>query len=84
MEAFYQEKLHAAGRRMSDISTSGQTGSAGTIQDELELIHMTLTQNRLDNELGYGNRPHKANVFTRYSFADGKLKGLFVGGGVRF
>jgi outer membrane receptor protein involved in Fe transport len=36
------------------------------------------------NKLGYNNRPHKANVFNRYSFSSGKLKGAFIGGGVRW
>ncbi len=36
------------------------------------------------NKLGYNNRPHKANAFTRYSFSAGKLKGAFLGGGVRW
>ncbi|MEO6244709.1 MAG: TonB-dependent receptor plug domain-containing protein [Opitutaceae bacterium] len=36
------------------------------------------------NQLGYNNRPHKANTFTRYSFSEGRLKGWFLGGGVRW
>ena len=36
------------------------------------------------NELGYNNRPHKANAFVRYSFTGEKLKGFFVGAGVRW
>ncbi len=36
------------------------------------------------NEIGYNNRPHKANAFVRYSFDGAKLKGFFVGGGVRW
>lgn len=36
------------------------------------------------NRLGYNNRPHKANVFARYTFASGRLKGFFVGGGARW
>ncbi len=36
------------------------------------------------NELGYNNRPHKANAFVRYSFSEGKLKGWFAGSGVRW
>ena len=36
------------------------------------------------NKLGYNNRPHKANVFTRYSFGGERLKGAFIGGGVRW
>lgn len=36
------------------------------------------------NQLGYNNRPHKANFFTRYSFSHERLKGWFIGGGVRW
>ncbi len=36
------------------------------------------------NEIGYNNRPHKANAFVRYSFTGEKLKGFFVGSGVRW
>jgi hypothetical protein len=36
------------------------------------------------NEIGYNNRPHKANTFVRYSFDGEKLKGFFVGSGVRW
>ncbi|WP_414662764.1 TonB-dependent siderophore receptor [Horticoccus sp. 23ND18S-11] len=36
------------------------------------------------NELGYNNRPHKANAFVRYSFDGEKLKGFFIGSGVRW
>jgi outer membrane receptor for ferric coprogen and ferric-rhodotorulic acid len=43
-----------------------------------------LAQTRLEEEQGYGNRRHKANVWTRYSFASGRLRGLAVAGGWRF
>lgn len=36
------------------------------------------------NKLGYNNRPHKANVFTRYSFDTALLKNFFIGGGARW
>lgn len=36
------------------------------------------------NRLGYNSRPHKANAFTRYSFSSERLKGIFIGGGVRW
>jgi len=36
------------------------------------------------NQIGYNNRPHKANAFARYSFTEGKLNGFFLGGGVRW
>ena len=30
------------------------------------------------------NIPWKSNFFTRYTFSDGRLKGLYIGGGVRY
>ena len=32
----------------------------------------------------FGTRPYKANLTGRYRFAEGRLKGLFVGGAGRF
>ncbi len=37
-----------------------------------------------DGKEAYGNRQHKFNAFTRYSFKEGSLKGAFVGGGYRW
>jgi hypothetical protein len=39
---------------------------------------------RREEEQGYGNRKHKANVWGRYSVTQGRLKGLALGGGWRF
>ena len=33
---------------------------------------------------GYGERPWKANASLRYSFSDGRLRGVFIGGGARW
>jgi iron complex outermembrane receptor protein len=35
-------------------------------------------------EQGFGSIPHKATVTSRYRFSDGRLKGAFVGGAVRY
>jgi len=32
----------------------------------------------------FGTRPYKANLTTRYKFTEGKLKGAFAGGAVRY
>ena len=40
---------------------------------QLELVGLTLT----------GNRRHKVNLYTSYSFNEGKLRGFRVGGGYR-
>ena len=31
-----------------------------------------------------GNRKYKANVFARYTFPSGRMKGLYLGGGYRY
>jgi iron complex outermembrane recepter protein len=43
-----------------------------------------LAETRLQEEQGYGNRKHKTNLWTRYTFTDGRLKGLAAAGGWRF
>jgi iron complex outermembrane receptor protein len=43
-----------------------------------------LARIRLEDQQAYGNRPHKANLWTRYSWASGPFKGLAVGGGWRY
>lgn len=48
-----------------------------TIQDELEA--QVARQNS-----PFGSRPDKFNFTTRYKFSEGRLKGLFVGGGARY
>ena len=39
---------------------------------------------RRQQEQAYGNRPYSANLWTRYSFNSGRLKGLAIGGGWRY
>lgn len=34
--------------------------------------------------LNTGTRPHKSNIFTSYNFSEGFLKGLRIGGGMRY
>lgn len=43
-----------------------------------------LATTRLTEEQAYGNRPHRANLWTRYTFSSGALRGLAVGGGWRY
>lgn len=54
------------------------------ISTEIYRIENAVENTFAANRLGYNNRPNKANAFTRYSFSGGRLKGLFVGGGVRW
>jgi outer membrane receptor protein involved in Fe transport len=83
-EAWWRERIRAAGLVPSAISTSGLTGSQGSIEDEISRVKIDLANRQVANALGFGSRPHKANVFTRYSFSGGKLRGLQIGGGLRY
>lgn len=55
-----------------------------TVADRVAESDRELAQTRLEEEQGYGNRKHKTNVWTRYSFTTGRLKGLAIAGGWRF
>jgi hypothetical protein len=55
-----------------------------TVGQRIAQAEPALAQLRLEDEQAYGNRPHKANIWTRYTFSTGKLKGLAVGGGWRY
>ncbi len=56
----------------------------GTVENRIADSDRELAAVRLEEAHGYGNRRHKANVWTRYSFTQGRLKGVAVGGGWRF
>lgn len=66
------------------LLTAAQTFSSVTVAQRIAESDSLLAASRLSDERGYGNRPHKANVFTRYQFTAGRLKGLAVGGGWRY
>ncbi len=55
-----------------------------SVADRIADSDKELAEIRLAEEQGYGNRKHKFNAWTRYRFSDGRLKGLTVGGGVRY
>jgi iron complex outermembrane recepter protein len=55
-----------------------------TVADRIAESDTELATVRLEEEQAYGNRPHKANVWTRYSFTSGPLKGFALGGGWRY
>ena len=61
-----------------------QTSSGLTVAREVEQVETGIENLFALNRLGYNNRAHKANMFTRYSFDRGIIKGGFIGGGVRW
>lgn len=54
------------------------------ISSEISQIETGVESVFAANRFGYNNRPNKANVFGRYTFDGGPLKGVFVGGGARW
>ena len=46
-----------------------------TVAQRIADSDIQLAATRFREEQGYGNRKHKANIWTRYALTDGKLKG---------
>lgn len=55
-----------------------------TVAQRIADSDIELNNVRLEEEQGYGNRRHKVNLWTRYSFTTGNLRGTAVGGGYRY
>jgi outer membrane receptor protein involved in Fe transport len=65
------------------IAPNGTEGNL-TVEDRIADSTVQLDNVRAIEERGYGNRPNKFNLWTRYSFTEGFLKRLSVAGGMRF
>ena len=63
-----------------------RNGTLGTttVAQRIAQSATELATTRLTEEQAYGNRPHRANLWTRYTFSSGPLRGLAVGGGWRY
>jgi hypothetical protein len=61
-----------------------QLNSPVNIAEHVERMQLAIDDVRNAGSFGFNNRPYKANMFTRYSFGEGRLRGFFVGGGVRW
>lgn len=61
-----------------------QNNSPVNVAEHVQRMQLAIEDVRNAGTFGFNNRPYKANVFTRYSFTEGRLRGIFVGGGVRW
>lgn len=84
LNTFYTTRTGRPSIYNQTLFTAGQVFSTVTVAQRIAESATLLAASRLSDERGYGNRPHKANFFTRYAFTTGRLKGLAVGGGWRF
>jgi iron complex outermembrane recepter protein len=55
-----------------------------TVSERIAESARLLAETRLQEEHGFGNRKHKTNLWARYTFIEGRAKGLAVAGGWRF
>jgi len=70
----YRQLVYDIDQSVGDVTVAERIAQSAT---ELATV-------RLEEEQAYGNRPHKANIWTRYSLSSGPLRGLAVGGGWRY
>jgi hypothetical protein len=68
--AFWDAKLAAAGETTDSIVTARNN----TMTEEIGIMLDGVAETREIYELNYGVRPHKANIFSRYSFSEGRLQ----------
>jgi hypothetical protein len=61
-----------------------QLNSPVNIAEHVERMQLAIDDVRNAGGFGFNNRPWKANMFTRYSFSEGRLRGFFAGGGIRW
>ena len=61
-----------------------QNNSPVNVAEHVQRMQLAIEDVRNAGTFGFNNRPYKANFFTRYSFSEGRLRGIFVGGGVRW
>jgi len=59
------------------------TANTSIDQDADAILQLTRRLRDFYN-FGFGERPYKANASGRYTFTEGRLKGAFIGGGVRW
>jgi len=61
-----------------------QNNAPVDVSQRLQSMVLAVDDLRNAGAFGFNNRPYKANFFTRYAFSSGKLRGFFVGGGMRW
>ncbi|MBI5692107.1 MAG: TonB-dependent receptor [Verrucomicrobia bacterium] len=84
LDAFYTARTGRPSIYNQLLYDRNQAFGTITVAQRIAQSDAELANIRLSEEQAYGNRPHKANLWTRYSFSSGPLRGLSVGGGWRY
>ncbi|MBK1875877.1 TonB-dependent siderophore receptor [Pelagicoccus mobilis] len=69
---------------LSYLDTVETNDGGSTLQDEIDGFQSRLNEVLRESDRVIGLRRNKANLFTTYRFNDGNLKGLTIGGGLRY
>jgi outer membrane receptor protein involved in Fe transport len=77
----YLATVDASGVLITNSST-GETKNA--TQHMVDAIDLFIEETKILQEQSFASRPYKVNVNARYRFTDGRLKGLALGGAVRW
>jgi outer membrane receptor protein involved in Fe transport len=65
-------------------AAAGDAALLATVDQQLATAHENIDAMAALQNSAFGTRPYKANLTGRYRFAEGRLKGAFVGGAGRF
>ncbi len=82
-EGWY-ERESAFWHRTAGAGTLANAASGVSIDGNAAIIVSNMAVFRDALSFGYGKRPYKATATGRYTFVEGRLKGTFVGGGLRW
>lgn len=90
-KVFWQDALDKVGAQFDDesvivngVEQSLLSDDGRTIYDLFGSGESNMIRISSDKEFGFGERDHKVNFFTKYSFREGRMKGFSLGGGVRY
>jgi hypothetical protein len=84
LDAAYVARTGRASVLNQPVFDRNQALGTITVAQRIAQSATELATTRLTEEQAYGNRPHRANLWTRYTFSSGPLRGLAAGGGLRY
>jgi hypothetical protein len=84
MDTLYTTRTGRPSIYTQTVFGANQAFGTVTVAQRIAQSDIELASLRLSDQQAYGNRPHKANLWTRYVFSSGPLRGFAVGGGWRY
>lgn len=78
------DRENAFWHRVASSGSLVNAASGSTIDQEAASLQRVAESIREFYNFGYGERPFKGNVSGRYSLTEGKLRGAFIGSGIRW